>query len=80
MTWKSAEEGSGKREAKGKGEGYVLMENINVTSFGQNKQALIQSKAKVIFFQEHKVRKDEKRKMEMTLKDNGWRVRFGPCD
>ena len=50
------------REANGKGEEYALMENINVASFDQHKEALIQSKAKVIFFQEHKVRKDEKRK------------------
>ena len=48
------------REAKGNGEGYVLMENINVTSLDQNKEALIKSKANAIFFQEHKVRKDEK--------------------
>lgn len=45
---------------KGKGEEYAIMGNINVTSLDQNKEALIKSKAKVIFFQEHKIRKEKK--------------------
>ena len=68
------------REAKGKGEVYAQMENMNVTSLDEHKEAPIQSKAKVIFFQEHKARKDEKKKMEMTLEDNRWIVHIGPCD
>ena len=64
---------------KGKGEGHAIVENINVTSLDQNKEALIKSNGKVIFFQEHKVRKDEKKRMELTMKDEGWKVHLGPC-
>ena len=52
------------RGVEGKGEEYAIMENINVTSLDQNKEALIKSKAKVIFSQEHTIRKEEKKKME----------------
>ena len=49
-----------------------MLENVNVTSFEQNKHALMSSNAKVIFFQEHKVRKNERRKLSRKLRDKGW--------
>ena len=44
-----------------------MMDFRNVTSFHQNKEALMRRKQKVIFFQEHKVRKNEPRRIRMTL-------------
>ena len=38
------------------------------------------SKAKVVFFQEHKVRKRERKKHRRELRGLGWSVHFGPCD
>ena len=64
-----------------RGEEMVLsIEFINITSFDQNRTALTSSKAKIIFFQEHKVRKRERKKHRRELHDLGWKVHFGPCD
>ena len=54
----SENEGNGgrihrERQVLGEAENIVMAEVVNITSFDQNKEALIRSKAKVVFVQEH---------------------------
>ena len=58
----------------------LMTEIINITSLEKNKEALIRSKAKVIFFQEHKVRKMEVGRIKKEMKDRGWMIHFGPAN
>ena len=44
------------RARKGEEEQFVMLGSVNATSLKQNMGALIKSKAKVILFQEHKIR------------------------
>ena len=62
------------RGVKGKWDEYAMLENIDVASLDQNTEALSKSKAKVIFFQEHTSRKDEKKLWKLR-----WRMRGGQC-
>ena len=57
------------RKALGEEEMVLMTEVINITSFEKNKEALIRSKAKVIFFQEHKVKKMEVGRIKKEMKD-----------
>ena len=59
---------------------YFKMEVINVTSFATQMETLVFSKAKVIFFQEHKIRKKEMPRIRKRLKEKGWAIHCGPCD
>ena len=56
------------------------IECINVTSLDTQLEALLSSKASVIFFQEHKLRKNEVKKMRRQLRQAGWMVHLGPSD
>ena len=58
----------------------ATVECINVTSFEQSWRTLAKSKAAVIFFQEHKVKRKERRRHKKELRDLGWEVHFGPSD
>ena len=43
-------------------------------------ETLILSEAKVIFFQEHKIRKKEMPRIRKRLREAGWAIHCGPCD
>ena len=57
-----------------------MLECISVTSFATQLEVLIASQAKVIFFQEHKIRKKEMPKIRKRLTEIGWAIHCGPCD
>ena len=44
------------RVVKGNVSNFMMIECVNITSFERNMRALMKSKAKTIFFQEHKIR------------------------
>ena len=56
------------RQILGEIENTLMAEVVNITSFDQNKEPLLESKAKVIFFQEHKVRRSERKTQRLKLK------------
>ena len=66
--------------AAGKVAHFLIMEVVNVTSFATQMETLIRSKATVVFFQEHKIRKKELPKIRKRLKEAGWAIHCGPCD
>ena len=47
------------RAGNGNESDYLMLECVNITSFEHNTKALFKSKAKAIFFQEHKTRKKD---------------------
>ena len=57
-----------------------MFECMNITSFEMQKDALFRSKAKVIFFQEHKVRKKEQKHMKKQAREAGWSIHFSPSN
>ena len=57
-----------------------MLECINITSFEHNMQALFKSKAKAIFFQEHKIRKKDVERIKDVLKKQGWAILCSPSD
>ena len=60
------------RAGDGNESDYLMLECINITSFEHNMQALFKSKAKAIFFQEHKIRKKDVERIKDVLKKQGW--------
>ena len=53
---------------------------MNVTSFAMQMEALVRSRANVVFFQEHKLRKKDIPRIWKRLKEAGWAIHCGPCD
>lgn len=68
-----------KRRATGRIAEFLSVESINVTCFDRQMEALIESKVDVIFFQEHKVRTRDVRRLKGLLKAAGWMIHFGPA-
>ena len=64
----------------GKVANYFIMEVVNVTNLAMQMETVILSKAKVIFFQEHKVRRKDLPKIRKRLREKGWAIHCGPCD
>ena len=64
----------------GRGSDFMTLEVINITNFDKQMDALIDSKAKVIFFQEHKTLKKDVKRIRRDLKAAGWQIHCGPCN
>ena len=58
----------------------LSIECVNVTSMDTQLDALLSSKASVVFIQEHKVRRNEVKKFRKQIREAGWRMHLSPCD
>ena len=58
----------------------IDIECINITSLETQLEALIVSRASVVFFQEHKVRTNDIKRIRKQFAKAGWRTHLSPCD
>ena len=68
-----------KRRRTGRTAEFLTCECINVTSLETQLDAIIRSKADIVFFQEHKVKKQDYKRFKADLKEAGWRIHLSPA-
>lgn len=61
-------------------ENVVILESLNITNMEHNKQFVVERKAHILGFQEHKIKDQDIRSMEAFFDQEGWQMKCGPSD